>query len=43
MTINVMPFSLHWQSMAEKDITYDHLSDTMFATLAVDGGKGHNV
>ena len=31
MTINVIPFSLHWQSMAEKDITYDHKSDAIFS------------
>ena len=43
MTIKVMSFSLHWLSMAEKDITYDHKSDVIFNALAVDGGKEHNV
>ena len=42
MTINVIPFSLHWQSMAEKNITYDHKNDAIFNALAVGGGKGHN-
>ena len=43
MTTKVMSFSVHWQSMAEKNITYDHKRDTIFTALAVDGGKQHNI